>query len=201
MTRARLGWLLAAAALGFSATPACDYAHKDRHAAGHVPAVVSITPAIASAGAHAADCDAEHSSQPHQPLPTATALSEEARHSVTVLRIFAHSAAVIIRKDAQGWSITGPQACRVSSGRMDLALNNLSKLTAVPSAERPAGGGDFDLQIVAQSGDRPVLHLNIAGRNGENKDLVVLLDDSTFRVSGLDRQLLSPEPRAWCEPG
>lgn len=200
MTLERLGLQLAAAVLAVSAALACDSAHKHKPDAGHVPAVVSITPVPASAGVHGADCDAEHSSQPRLPLPTAITLSEDARHSVTVLRILAHSAAAIIRKDDKGWSITGPHGCQVSSSRVEQALNNLSNLTAAPSAERPADGGDFDLQIVAQSGEQPVLHLNLAGRDGDNKDLVVLPDDSTFRVSGLDRQLLSPEPRVWCEP-
>src|SRR5689334_7422014 len=111
MTRGRLGLLLAAAALGLSTALACDSAHKRAPDPGHVPAVVSVA---SSAAVHGAECDGEeHAAQPHPPVPTATALSDEVRRRVSVLRIFAHSAAVIIRKGDTGWSVSGPQGCQV----------------------------------------------------------------------------------------
>jgi hypothetical protein len=198
MTLRGLGLLLPAAVIELSTAVACNSTRKRQLDAEHAPAIVSVVPKASATGVHDEhEEETEHPAQPRPPVPTATSLSDDARHSVSVLRIFAHSGAVIIRKSDAGWSIAGPQGCQVSPGRIERALNNLSSLTAVPSDEHPADGSDFDLQIVAQSGEERVLHFDIAGRR-DGKDLIQLLDRSTFRVSGLDRELLSAEPLVWC---
>lgn len=199
MSVVRYRWLLAAGALGLPALAACDSARKQQ-SQRHEPA----QPVVASAGtaplgsAHGADghdC-ADHAPQARPPVPTATKLSDEMRGKVTVLRIFAHTGAVILRKGETGW--TGA-SCTVSQTRVERALDNLSQLTARASDDRPAPGSVFDLQIMAESDNLRVLHLNVADRS-QGEDLVQLLDQSVFRVTGLDRELLAADPKRWCAP-
>ena len=78
-----------------------------------------------------------------------------------------------------------------------MALDNLTRLKAVPSTEPMPGGDNFELQILGLSGEDRAVHLEVAGRN-ERGDLVRLIDDSLFRVQGLDRELWVAFPAAWC---
>ena len=64
--------------------------------------------------------------------------------------------------------------------------------TLVERAERGAPG----LMTVIE-GHAPY-HPTDVGGHGEGGDLVQLIDGSTSRVKGLDRELWSPNPRDWC---
>jgi hypothetical protein len=145
------------------------------------------------------DCGQAHGSEPGPPAPTATFLSDAARADVTTLRVSAHLGSVIIRKDGQSWTTGGTQGCTVSPARIDRALSNLSGLSATSTDERPADGSEFELQIVALSGQERLLHFDIADRK-DGKDLLQLADASTYRLQGLDREIWSPDPAVWCAP-
>jgi hypothetical protein len=82
---------------------------------------------------------------------------------------------------------------------MDRALDNLAGLRAVRTDERPQGGA-FELQIVALMGEERALLFDIAQRKN-GWDLLQLGNASTFRLEGLDRQLLAADPLVWCAPG
>jgi len=87
----------------------------------------------------------------------------------------------------------------VDGARIERALDNLSATTAVSTSERPASGDDFELQLVAQIGQERALHFDIAGRS-DGTDLIQLADHTTHRLSGLDRDLWSPDASVWCAP-
>jgi hypothetical protein len=197
MSVVRCRWLLTAGALVLPTLVACDSARRQeaerREPARPVVASAGAAPLGSDHGADGHDC-ADHAPEPRPTVPTATKLSDETRGKVTALRIFAHTGAVILRKGATGWTGAG---CTVSQGRVELALDNLSQLTARPSDDRPAPGSVFDLQIMAESDNLRVLHLNVADRS-DGEDLIQLLDQSVFRVTGLDRELLAPDPKRWC---
>jgi hypothetical protein len=154
--------------------------------------------AVATSDPHAEDdcTEGAHPAPSAQAAPTATSLSAQARERVTSLRISAHAGSVIVRKTEQGWLLAGPQGCAVPGARMEAAFQALSALRVEPTDERP-GRDDFELQIVVLSGKERLLHFEVAGRK-EGRDLVQLFDGSTIRVRGLDRELLSADPRAWC---
>ncbi len=184
------------AVLALLGTWACDNAPKP--SAEQRPASPRQIASVAVKDPHAEhDCSQAHPSVP-QPAPaTATVLSDAARARLTTLRVSAHQGSVIVRKGDAGWTITGPVACTVAAARIELALHNLSALVAERSDERPE---TFELQIVVLSEQERVLHFDVASRH-EGADLVQLNDGSRFRISGLDRELWSPDPAAWCAPG
>jgi hypothetical protein len=71
-------------------------------------------------------------------------------------------------------------------------------LEATASSEGLALGTQFELQIDAFVGERQVIHFEVA-RRSDDGDLVRLLDDSTVTLRGLNRDLWSTQPSAWCE--
>ena len=160
------------------------------------PVAAPSAAAVATSDPHAEDdCTVAHPAPSAQAAATATSLSSQARERVTSLRISAHIGSVIIRKIEQGWLLAGPQGCAVPEARMAATFQALSALRVEPTDEHPS---DFELQIVVLSGQERLFHFEVAGRNKEGRDLVQLFDSSTIRVSGLDRELLSADPRAWC---
>jgi hypothetical protein len=175
-----------AAVSALSVLPACDDGSRDGGA--------SSAKVVNPHDEH--DCSVAHP-EPRPPIATITALRPEDRGKLTSLRITAHRGNVAIRKETDGWLLSGSDGCNVNSARMERALENLTKLTGASSEERPASS-DFELQIAALNGQERVLHLDVAGRK-DGKDLVQLADGSTYRVSGLDRDLLSPHPHVWCQ--
>ena len=188
--------VLACAALAMPLA-SCDRAPEARDASP----VSSSTPAAApprAADAHA-DHDCRTVDPPYVPPagPPAVALSAKVRRDVTTLRIFAHVGAVILRRGERGWVVAGQSGCSVPASRIERALDNLGSLKAEPTGDRPVDGSSFELQIVAQVGEERALSLDVAG-HGERGDLVQLVDGSTFRVRGLERELWSPNPRDWC---
>lgn len=128
---------------------------------------------------------------------TATALTPEARDLVSTLRVSAHIGSVTLRKHGSVWVAEGADGCTVPPRRIERALDALSNLRATPSPERVPDGSAFELEIVALIEQKLALHLEIAARNGSG-DLVRLVDDSVFRVQGLDRKLWATTPAAWC---
>jgi hypothetical protein len=147
---------------------------------------------------HDEHADAHPPSAPPQ-VATATALSADARAKLTTLRVMAHEGAVIIRKEQGQWVISGPQGCRVAPQRVERALDNLAYLRSERTATRPTDGAQFDLQVIAQIDQERALHFDMAGRVA-GKDLVQLGDYSTHWITGFDRQLWSPDAKAWCKP-
>ena len=95
--------------------------------------------------------------------------------------------------------INGRDGCRVDAVRIERALNNLSRLQATPTEDRPLPDAEFDLQLVALIGEERALLFDIV-RRVDGKDLIQLGDYSRYWVSGLDRELWVPDPRAWCAP-
>jgi hypothetical protein len=77
------------------------------------------------------------------------------------------------------------------------ALDNLMSLKAVPTTEAVPEGAAFQLQISALAGEKRVVHLELAGRNGSG-DLARLDSDAMVRIQGLARDLWSPNPADWC---
>jgi hypothetical protein len=145
------------------------------------------------------DCQSDHVAEPRPPTPVATALVEADRARLTTLRVSAHVGSVIIRKAGEAWTLAGPQGCTVAAARIERALDNLAGLRAVQTDERPQGDS-FELQIVALMGEERALLFDIAARR-DGWDLLQLGNASTFRLEGLDRQLWSADPSAWCAPG
>ena len=140
------------------------------------------------------DCSVAHPAEARRALPTATALNSETRARVTTLRISAHVGSVTLKKGSQDWTVAGPRGCVLPTASVERALDSLSALTLEPSAER---AGEFELQLGVLIGEERVLHFDVADRK-DGKDLVVLADSRAFRVTGLDRELLSADPRVWC---
>ena len=175
----------------------CDRAPEARD----VSPVSSSTPAAApssAADAHADhDCRTAHPPYVSPAGPPAVALSAKVRRDVTTLRIFAHVGAVILRRGETGWVAAGQSGCPVPVSRIERALDNLASLKAEPTGDRPVDGNSFELQIVAEIGKERALSLDVAD-HGERGDLVQLVDGSTLRVRGLERELWSPNPRDWC---
>jgi hypothetical protein len=175
----------------------CDRAPEARDA----PPVSSSTSAVAPASA--ADTHSDHDCRTaHPPYlppagPPAVALNAKVRRDVTTLRIFAHVGAVILRRGEPGWVVAGQSGCSVPASRIERALDNLARLKAEPTGDRPVDGNSFELQIVAEIGEERALSLDVAG-HGERGDLMQLIDGSTLRVRGLERDLWSPNPRDWC---
>jgi hypothetical protein len=104
---------------------------------------------------------------------------------------------VILRKQGTVWVVAGQNDCSVPARRIGRALDNLAHLKAVPTSETVSEGTAIELQIVALIGEERLLHLEIADRNGSG-DLVRLMNDTTYRIQGLDRTLWSTNPAAWC---
>ena len=175
----------------------CDRAPEARDASP----VSSSTPTAGPSSAADAhdDHDWRTAHPPYVPPagPPAVALSAKVRRDVTTLRIFAHVGAVILRRGETGWVAAGQNGCSVPASRIERALDDLASLKAEPTSERPVDGNSFELQIVAQVGEERALSLDVAG-HGERGDLVQLVDGSTLRVRGLERELWSPNPRDWC---
>jgi hypothetical protein len=177
--------------------PACDSARKTQATAPapseHRPASPRVeAPAVLPETEH--DDDHGPPAAPAAPAPTATALDAKTRAKLTTLRISAHRGGLIIRKEPEGWKLSGTQGCLVDAARVDRALDNLAGLTAVQTLDALA---HFELQIVALIGQERALYFDV-GERGEAGDLVQLGDQSRVRVKGLDRALWSPEPSAWC---
>jgi hypothetical protein len=180
------------AALALFGIAACDKA-SDARPEPRPPS--SVAPPVAKAEPHAEhDCSQAHPDQPRPAPATATWLSDEARGRLTTLRASAHQGSVTARKGDQGFTIAGPRGCTVSAERIERALDNLRGLTAERSDESPQ---HFELQVIVLSGEERLLHFDVAGRS-EGADLVQLNDGSSFRISGLDRELWSPDPAVWC---
>jgi hypothetical protein len=180
-------------ALALLGTWACDKAPKPN--AEPQPAAPRQIASVAVKDPHAEhDCSEAHPSAPRPAPATATALSEAGRAKLTTLRVSAHQGSVIVRKGEAGWTIAGPVACTVAEGRIERALDNLTSLQAEHSAEQPE---QFELQIVLLKEEERVLHFDVAHRS-HGTDLVQLNDGSRFRISGLDRELWSPDPAVWC---
>jgi hypothetical protein len=170
--------------------------------AAPAPALSGPAASAPAATASAADEHAEHDCRTAHPVErpkvsTATALTKEARRNLTALRISAHVGAVILRKQDSGWVVAGYD-CALPASRVERALDNLERLKAVRTEEPIPSGAGLDLQIVAQIGEERVLYLEVAKRDARG-DLAQLFDDSRVRIQGLDRELLSTNPRAWCE--
>jgi hypothetical protein len=91
----------------------------------------------------------------------------------------------------------GRDGCSVPLPRLERAFDNLARVRAVPTKERPPDGPAFQLQITLLIAEERALHLEIADRNEEG-DLVQLADGSMVRLQGLDRALWSPHPVDWC---
>jgi hypothetical protein len=126
-------------------------------------------------------------------------LSAERRAHLTTIRVSAHIGNVIIRRESAGWVISGADGCSVRSARVERALDNLSRLKAVPTKEAVPDGSAFRLQITALVGEQPAVHLELADRNATGH-LTRLDDDSMVRIQGLDVGLWSPHPADWCKP-
>jgi hypothetical protein len=126
------------------------------------------------------------------------ALSAASRPHLTTIRVSAHVGNVIIRREAEGWVISGPGGCTVRSARLERALDNLSALKAVPTKEAVPNGTVFQLQIAALVGEEQAVHLEIADKNATGH-LTRLDDDSMVRIQGLDLGLWSPHPADWCK--
>jgi len=170
--------------------------------AAPAPASSGPAPSAPAASASAADEHAEHDCRTAHPVERpkvskATALTKEARRNLTTLRISAHIGAVILRKQESGWILAGYD-CALPASRVERALDNLERLKAVRTDEQIPSGAGLDLQIVAQIGEERALYLEVAKRDARGGDLVQLFDDSRYRIQGLDRELLSPHPQAWC---
>jgi hypothetical protein len=154
-------------------------------------------PLGASSDAHA---DCRPTGPPPAPPPgaSATALRADFRARLTTLRVSAYEGAVILRKRDSSWATAGDGGCTVPAPRMERALDNLARLKASKTEEKPADGRAFELQIVALMGEEIALQLEVAG-HGNTGDLVQLYDDSRVRLRGLDRTLWSPRPADWCK--
>ncbi len=159
---------------------ACDTAQKTR----------SERPALTAAH----DEGEAHPALERPAAATATSLGAEARALVTTLRVSAHIGSVIARKQAETWTIAGPQGCTVAAERIERAFDNLGALTAESSDERPSS---FELQVGVLIGEERVLHFDMAYRR-DGQDLVQLGDGTRFWIRGFDRDLWSADPRAWC---
>jgi hypothetical protein len=81
--------------------------------------------------------------------------------------------------------------------RIERALGDLTKLQALRTDEPPPDGNAYALQIAVDTDAGLALRFDVADRNAQG-DLIRLGDNSTARVRGLDRQLWSPKPEAWC---
>lgn len=125
-------------------------------------------------------------------------LSAEARAKLTTIRVSAHVGYVIVRREPEGWVISGPGGCTVRAERIDQALRNLSVLKSVPTTEAVPHGTAFQLEISVLVGEQLAVHLELADRN-ETGQLARLDDDSMVRVQGLDLSLWSPHPADWCK--
>jgi hypothetical protein len=136
--------------------------------------------------------------RPPQPGASASALRSDFRSRLTTVRVSAHASAVILRKRGSSWVTAGDGGCTVPAPRMERALDNLVRLKASKTEERPAHGHAFELQIVALMGEEIALQLEVAGR-GNQGDLVQLHDDSKVMLRGLDRSLWSARPADWCK--
>jgi hypothetical protein len=202
------GLELAVAALAVAA--GCNRAPRDATPAP-VPEASSSTrsPATTLAAASSAphpdasghtDDDCRPSGPPPPPPSgaSATALSADHLPRLSTVRVLAHSNAVILRKRDSSWVTAGDNGCTVPASRMARALENLSRLRATKTDERPADGSAYELQIVALMGEDVAVQLEIAQRN-DRWDLVQIFDGTTFRLRGLDRNLWSPRPADWCK--
>lgn len=185
------GW----AALGLVSLSGLLGACDKEHSPSSAPPATSPSAATTASDPHAEhDCSVAHPQPAPQAIATATKLSDEARSRADTLRISALVGSVIVRKTEQGWLVSGPHGCTVSEARMAQVFKSLSALSAEATDERPA---QFELQIVVLHGQERLLHFDVGGRNS-GRDLVQLTDASAFHISGLDRALLSADPRAWC---
>lgn len=149
------------------------------------------------------DDDTWEGHPPHPPLPpppgaSATALRSEFRSRLTAVHVSARVGGVILRKRDAGWVAAGDGGCPVPARRIERAFDNLARLKAVKTDERPASGDTFELQIVALMGEEVALQLEVAGRT-EKGDLVQLFGDTRVRMRGLDRTLWSPRRADWCK--
>jgi hypothetical protein len=151
-------------------------------------------PAAQPSNAHGED---EHAANPIPAGALAMRLTPEAAERVTTLRVFAHASSVIIRKEDGQWVTGGARGCIVAPARIQRALDSLTNLTAVRSAEPAPPGNAFGLQIAVLMGEELALRFDIADRTEEG-DLVRLGDNSTARVRGLDHELWSADPATWC---
>jgi hypothetical protein len=113
---------------------------------------------------------------------------------VTTLQVLAHGSAVIIRKERDGWVMGGPSGCAISAQRVHRALDNLSSLKVVVSSEPPE---QHDRQIVLLDGGEVLLQYDV-GVRASGADPARLPDGSVVQLRGLERGLLSSQPKDWC---
>jgi hypothetical protein len=116
---------------------------------------------------------------------------------VTALHVFAHGSAVIVRKEADGWRMGGPQGCVVSSARVQRALDSLSSLKVVESSQPPQ---QDDRQIILLDGTEVLLQYDV-GVGAGGADAAWLPDGSVVQLRGLERGLWSPQSKDWCSVG
>jgi hypothetical protein len=161
-------------------------------------AATSSVPHPDASGHTDEDCRPSGPPPPPPSGASATALRADHLPRLSGVRVFAHSDAVILRKRDSNWVTAGDDGCTVPASRMARALDNLSRLRATKTDEKPADGSAFELQIVALMGEDVAVQLEIAQRNDQG-DLVQIFDGSTFRLRGLDRSLWSPRPADWCK--
>jgi hypothetical protein len=176
---------------------------KPKQGAPVASASASSHPNVSGAGgagqhpSHADPPDATGGEGPKAASPSA--LSAERRARLTTIRVSAHVGNVIIRREPGGWIISGADGCTVRPARIERALDNLSRLKAVPTNEAVPDGAAFRLQITVLVGEEPAVHLELADRNATGH-LTRLDNDSMVRIQGLDVGLWSPQPADWCNP-
>lgn len=113
---------------------------------------------------------------------------------MNALQVLAHGSAVIVRKQADGWVMGGPDGCAVSPQRVQHALDNLSSLKVVEGREPPE---QHDRQVIVLDGADVLLQYDV-GVGAAGADPARLPDGSLVRLRGLDREAWSSQPSDWC---
>lgn len=176
---------------------------KSKQGAPVASASASSHPNVAGAGGSGHDpspgSPPETSGGEGPKVASPAALSPERRALLTTIRVSAHLGNVIIRREAGEWVISGEDGCTVRRARIERALDNLTRLKAVPTNEPVPEGSAFRLQITVLVGEQPAVHLELADQNAVGH-LARLDNDSMVRIQGLDVGLWSPQPADWCKP-
>jgi hypothetical protein len=195
--------LLALAVMGLAGCKQAGGEHQLARAAGSNEALGSSLsnapppPSATASEGQEHDCRSHVPQRLGPPAPSATKLSAPARARVTALQVLAHGSAVIVRKEADGWVMGGPNGCAVSSQRVQRALDNLSSLKVVASSEQPQRQ---DRQIILLDGDEVLLQYDV-GVGAGGADSARLPDGSVVQLRGLERGALSSQPNDWCAAG
>jgi hypothetical protein len=192
--------LLALAVAGLAGCKQAGGEHqlaRARAAAGHEAAGSSLpnAPPPPSAAANEEHDCRSHLPQPLGPAaPSATKLSPRDRARVTAIHVLAHGSAVIVRKQAGGWVMGGPNGCAVSAQRVQRALDNLRSLQVAANGTPPA---QDDRQIILLENSDVLLQYDV-GVGAGGADPARLPDGSIVQLRGLHRGLLSSVPDDWC---